>query len=287
MKRMLVSLVALATLIVVGQAYATGANQKTSIEAIAAGVVMPINDNGGTVTVDSTNLDVRDLSSSQDTVGAVQSGIWIVATVTTITNVVHVDDNGGALTVDSVNLDIRDLVSSTDSIAAVQSGNWVIQSITNTVTVTATDLDIRNLGYAADSVKIYGSEGVPVKTDATGQIYAVTSAASVDAIEKAYTFSNIATGSWVEIGSYTVTTAKSLKIDGAKLTAGYDIEVKISDGTTGDEVYLQTAPASPSDDVTITHPGAKVAATIIRVYAKASEATNAGVIRVMGFEYTP
>ena len=51
----------------------------------------------------------------------------------------------GSLTVSSTDLDIRDLSSATDSVSAVQSGSW-------TATVTATDLDIRNLASGQDSV---------------------------------------------------------------------------------------------------------------------------------------
>ena len=50
--------------------------------------VVPINDNGGSITVDGT-------------VAATQSGTWNIGTVTTITNVVHVDDNSGSITVDN------------------------------------------------------------------------------------------------------------------------------------------------------------------------------------------
>ena len=62
-----------------------------------------------------------------------------------------------SIEVTATDLDIRDLSSATDSVAAVQSGTWVIDSITNPVTVTATDLDIRDLSFASDSVDVSGS----------------------------------------------------------------------------------------------------------------------------------
>lgn len=61
--------------------------------------------------VTATNLDIRDLSSTTDSVSAVQSGTWDIGTVSTITNVVHIDDNSGSITVDG-------------TVAATQSGTW-------------------------------------------------------------------------------------------------------------------------------------------------------------------
>lgn len=55
---------------------------------------------------------------------------------------VHVSDGGGSLTVDATNLDIRDLNSASDS-----------------VTVVATNLDIRDLAAATDSVSSWLKDG--------------------------------------------------------------------------------------------------------------------------------
>lgn len=54
--------------------------------------------------------------------------------------------------VTATNLDIRDLAFATDSVTAHQGGTWTIDSITDPVTVQATDLDIRDLAFATDSV---------------------------------------------------------------------------------------------------------------------------------------
>ena len=78
--------------------------------------VVHVDDNSGSLTVDATDLDIRDLSSGTDSVSAVQSGTWDIGTLGTITNVVHVDDNSGSLTVDATDLDIRDLSHSQDSV---------------------------------------------------------------------------------------------------------------------------------------------------------------------------
>ncbi len=44
-----------------------------------------------TVTVEATDLDIRDLTSVSDSIAAVQSGIWNITTLGTITNTVNVE----------------------------------------------------------------------------------------------------------------------------------------------------------------------------------------------------
>lgn len=103
-----------------------------------------VTDNGGSITVDgsvtvsATDLDIRDLAFASDSVTAHQGGTWNIGTVSTITNVVHVDDNGGSITVDGA------------------------------VTVSATDLDIRDLSAATDSVSAYLKDGSGNSITSTG-----------------------------------------------------------------------------------------------------------------------
>jgi len=124
------------------------------------------------------------IDSDVDTIGAVQSGTWNIATVTTltgITNDVNIADGGNSITVDATDLDIRDLSSATDSIAAVQSGTWDIGTVTtltgitndvniadggNSITVDGSDFDIRDLTHVSDSVKIGdGTDFLAVNAD--------------------------------------------------------------------------------------------------------------------------
>jgi hypothetical protein len=58
---------------------------------------------------------------------------------------------------EGINVEV-DLDFADDSVTAHQGGTWVIDSITNPVTVTATDLDIRDLAFATDKVDVTGSE---------------------------------------------------------------------------------------------------------------------------------
>jgi hypothetical protein len=112
----------------------------TDFLAIAADGSIAVTDNGGSLTVDGT-------------VAATQSGTWNIGTLTTITNVVHVDDNAGSLTVDGT------------------------VAISGTVTVSATDLDIRNLSHTQDSVKIGdGTDFLAVNGD--GSINVVVASSS-------------------------------------------------------------------------------------------------------------
>jgi hypothetical protein len=97
-----------------------------------------------TVTMQATDLDIRDLSYLQDSVTAhLASGSQIE-----ITN--------ASLTVEATDLDIRPLSSATDSItvSATAFDIRALSAATDSMTVQATDLDIRNLSHSQDSLKI-------------------------------------------------------------------------------------------------------------------------------------
>ena len=85
---------------------------------------------------------------------------------------VQIHDGGNSITVDATDLDIRDLTHVSDSVkvgdgtdflAIDASGNIGVTdaggslTVDGTVTVTATDLDIRDLTLAADAVKVSGN----------------------------------------------------------------------------------------------------------------------------------
>ena len=70
-----------------------------------------ITDNGGSITVDALNLDIRDLSHSQDSV-KVGDGTDFLAV--NADGSLNITDNGGSLTVDATDLDIRDLSAAQD-----------------------------------------------------------------------------------------------------------------------------------------------------------------------------
>lgn len=155
---------------------------------------LKITDNGGSLTVDAVNLDIRDLLFATDKVDASGSVVALDATTLaalesiTVQNAagasaVNIQDGGNSITVDAVDLDIRNLVFATDKVdvggsvvaldattlAALESitvqngsgasainiqdgGNSI--TVDGSVTVSATDLDIRNLSHTQDSIKI-------------------------------------------------------------------------------------------------------------------------------------
>jgi len=102
---------------------------------------LDVNIINASIAVTATDLDIRDLVFATDsvdvsgsevsldaatlaaleTINAVQSGVWDIGTVTTltgITNDVNIADGGNSITVDAVDLDIRDLTAASDSVAS-------------------------------------------------------------------------------------------------------------------------------------------------------------------------
>jgi hypothetical protein len=158
-----------------------------------------ITDNSGSLTVDAVDLDIRDLDSAQDSVEVLQAthdslnanaNLQVGDADVDNANPVPVSDAGGSLTVDATDLDIRNLVFATDKVDVSGSTNIgldaatlaALESITvqngagasavniqdggNSITVDATDLDIRDLTHVSDSVKIGdGTDFLAVNSD--------------------------------------------------------------------------------------------------------------------------
>lgn len=125
----------------------------TDTLAIANDGSIAVTDNGGSLTVDATNLDIRDLSAAQDNV-AISDGTDTLAV-----------NNDGSLNavVSATNLDIRDLTHVSDSVkvgdgtdflAIATDGSIAVTDNGGSLTVDASDLDIRDLTHVSDSVKI-------------------------------------------------------------------------------------------------------------------------------------
>jgi len=69
---------------------------------------------------------------------------------------------------EGINVEV-DLVYTEDSVTSHQGGTWVIDSITNPVAVTATNLDIRDLTHATDSVKLGDGTNLMTSTSLIGK----------------------------------------------------------------------------------------------------------------------
>jgi hypothetical protein len=106
---------------------ATTPSQKLKVESDGS---INVNDNGGSITVDATDLDIRDLVFATDKVdvsGSTNVGLD-AATLAALESItvqngagaaaVNIQDGGNSITVDAVDLDIRDLDAATDSVAA-------------------------------------------------------------------------------------------------------------------------------------------------------------------------
>ena len=144
-------------------------------------------DIGTSVEVSATDLDIRNLSNTQDNIVVYgndgtdnkalktdTSGRQIIAT-----------DVGTAIEVSATDLDIRNLSNTQDNIVVYgndgtdnkalktdTSGRQIIATDVGTaIEVSATDLDIRNLSNTQDNIVVYGNDGTDnraLKTDATG-----------------------------------------------------------------------------------------------------------------------
>ena len=115
----------------------------TQVLTVNADGSVNITDNGSSLTVDATNLDIRDLAFATD----------------------KVDVSGSSVDVSATDLDIRDLVFATDKVDVSGSTVEVTQG-TDPWVVAATDLDIRDLSHTQDSVKIGdGTDFLAVEAD--------------------------------------------------------------------------------------------------------------------------
>lgn len=133
-----------------------------------------------------------------------------------------------SITVDATDLDIRDLDYNNDSVTAHQGGTWTIDSITNDVNVTATDLDIRDLTHLTDSIKIGdGVEFMAVNVD--GSINAVVTATDLDIRDLDATQDSVA--SHLFDGAGTALTSTLVGADQAldvNVVNGINVEVDLS-----------------------------------------------------------
>lgn len=107
---------------------------------------------------DGVNVEV-DLSHVDDSVALGDGTTLFTGTTVGADHGLDVNIINASIEVTATDLDIRDLAFATDSVTAHQGGTWTIDSITNAVTVQATDLDIRDLSAAQDSVASHLFDG--------------------------------------------------------------------------------------------------------------------------------
>jgi hypothetical protein len=228
-----------------------------------------ITDNSGSITIDATNLDIRDLVFATDKVDASGSTVALdaptLAALESITvqngagaAAVNIQDGGNSITVDAVDLDIRDLAFATDKVDAsgsvvaldaptlaalesitVQNGAGAsavnIQDGGNSITVDAVDLDIRDLTAASDSVKSQIADGSGTYYSATNPVPVSISNNNIgDEVNDYNTVAAVAAAA-TSNHDYTVTALKTLLL--SQIEASGSGKMKI-------EVQIETAAAS-------------------------------------------
>ena len=157
----------------------SGANWSVSVIG-----TVTVDGSGVTQPVSASNLDIRDLDFTTDDVSvyqvsghrwsteATQSGTWNVGTVTAVTDITNsvkaalIDSSGVQYSGSNpLPVDITDA-----TIAVTQSGTWDevgINDSGNSITVDATNLDIRDLDNTTDSVRVYQLSGASWSVEAT------------------------------------------------------------------------------------------------------------------------
>ena len=179
-----------------------------------------ITDNGGSITVDAVNLDIRDLAFATDKVDVSGSSVDVTATDLDIRDLVFatdkVDVSGSSVTVSATDLDIRDLAFATDKVDV--SGS--------TVVVTATDLDIRNLSHTQDSVKIGdGTDFLAVNTDGSINV-AITNSVPGSSVNNYNTAAALASNASSN-HDYTVTALKTLNFNQVWAAASGKLKIQV------------------------------------------------------------
>jgi len=161
-----------------------GATTLAALESItvqnpAGAGAVNIQDGGNSITVDAVNLDIRDLVFATDKVDASGSTVALdagtLAALESITvqnpsgaGAVNIQDGGNSITVDATDLDIRNLAASQDNVAISDGTDTLAVNADGSINsvVTATNLDIRDLTHVSDSVKIGdGTDFLAVNAD--------------------------------------------------------------------------------------------------------------------------
>lgn len=263
-----------------------------------------ITDNSGSLTVDATDLDIRDLSFATDTVDVTGSEVSLdSATLTALESItvqnaagasaVNIQDGGNSITVDATDLDIRDLTFATDTVDA--SGSVValdaptlaaLESITvqngaagaavnvqdggNSLTVDAIDLDIRDLVAATDSVSAH-------LKDEAGNAFSSTNPLPVVMLESEgtevndYNTSAALAAAATSNHDYTVTGGTTLQLTqieaaaSGKMKIEVQVETAAGSGTFNTKFVKFNSTSDPGISITLKEAIAVVAGAKVRV----------------------
>lgn len=190
--------------------------------------------------VSATNLDIRDLVFATDKVD-VSGSTGLVAVVS------------------ATNLDIRDLVFATDKVDVSGSS----------VTVTAADLDIRNLSQSQDSVKVGdGTDFLAVNAD--GSINVVLSSVAASSVCDYKDAAAIAAAG-TDNHDYTVTAGKTLTLRQIESSASgkakmvLAVETGVATGVFTTRAVQFNSTATPNSSLVLDQPISVAAGVKVRV----------------------
>lgn len=293
--------------VVVKIADATVPSQQLKVESDGS---INVRDNGGSLTVDATDLDIRDLAFATDSVDVSGSVVALdaptLAALESITvqngagaSAVNVQDGGNSITVDAIDLDVRDLVFATDKVDVSGSSDIslsastlaTLESITvqnpsgagavniqdggNSITVDATDLDIRDLSASQDKVQAWIRDAAGAAFSTSNPLpVTVTSAVPGTPIQN-YDVAQGA-GSGVAAGAsvnhdYTVTALKTFDFSRVHAAAAgkMKIEIQVESGVATDVWATKfvgfNSTANPNIDIEVYTPIPVAAGVRVRV----------------------
>lgn len=176
----------------------------------------------GTVTVSATDLDIRDLAFATDKVDVTGSSVTV--TQATGSNLHAVLDAGSAV-IGHVIADSGSTTVVTGNVTVVQPTGTNLHTVIDSgaVTVSATDLDIRDLNLTQDAVKVSGNSSA---NSASNPIFVAVTNPILTGEVNSYSTATIAAAA-TSNHDYTVTTAMKLKSVAFACSGSMKIEIQV------------------------------------------------------------
>ena len=205
-----------------------------------------------TVTATATDLDIRDLAAAQDSVSA-----WLKdgsgTSITSTAGALDVNIDNASIAVTASDLDIRDLSHSQDSVKIGDGTDFLEVNGDGSLNavVTATDLDIRDLSSATDSVEAHlAVSGNPVSASNPIPV-SVVSESLGDIVIDYHTSASLAASSSINF-DYTVSASKTFNLEKVIAVSGGKLKVTVQTSPDGisftTKAVLFAAPANPMVD---------------------------------------
>lgn len=236
----------------------TSENGDIALDVHLSNTSIAVTDGAGSLTVDAVNLDIRDLVFATDkvdvsgsevsldattlaaleTINAVQSGTWNIATVTTltgITNDVNIADGGNSITVDAVQLDIDDLNATDDAVSAhMKDGAGT--ALTSTLVGADQSLDV-NITQSVDPGLSNTAIATGVTTLTAGGTAQNIIASPLSARKEVFIYNN--SNKSIYIGETGVSASDGFPLfpgSYLQLKAGAAVDIEYVGATTGQEI---------------------------------------------------